>query len=119
MLGYKKMIIWNNIEKIEMVVHQKLLNRIPRNCYNIRDQIERSTSSVSANFVEGYYSGSIKEYLRFLGYSRSSLAELNDWANKAYYKKLIYKELFEEFDDLTIKTLYLFNRLIYSLRRKV
>jgi four helix bundle protein len=119
MLGHKKMIIWGNIEKIESMVYKNILTSIPKNYYNLRDQIERATTSIGANFVEGYYSGSIKEYLRFLGYSRRSLAELNNWSRRVYYIKCISRELFDEFEDLTIKTLYLFNRLIYSLKLKI
>lgn len=118
MLGHKKMIIWQNIERLEIVVYRKLLTCIPMNSFDLRDQIERSTTSISAKFVEGYYSGSIKEYMRFLGYSRRSLAELNNWARHVFNKRLINKVLFDEFEDLSIKTLYLFNRLIYALRRK-
>jgi len=119
MLGHKKMVIWGNIERIEDAVYNKILLNIPKNCFNYLDQIERATTSIGANFVEGYYSGSIKEYLRFLGYSRRSLAELNNWANQVYRKKFISKGLFDMFEDLTIKTLYLFNRLIYALKKKL
>jgi four helix bundle protein len=119
MLGHKKMIIWNNIERLEILIYSKILACLPKNSFNLRDQIERSTTSISANFVEGYYSGSIKEYLRFLGYSRRSLAELNNWARHVFHIKIISEALYNEFDDLSIKTLYLFNRLIYALRKKL
>jgi len=119
MLGHKKMVIWGNIEKIENLVYMEIVPRIPKNCFNLIDQIERATTSIGANFVEGYYSGSLKEYLRFLGYSRRSLAELNNWSKQMLYKKFMSRDLFDSFEDLTIKTLYLFNRLIYALKKKL
>jgi four helix bundle protein len=118
MQGHKKMIVWGNIEKIEEYLYKEIMPRVPKNCFSLRDQIERAVTSVSANFVEGYYSGSIKEYIRFLGFSRRSLAELNNWSRHVYLKKYIAKDVFDHFEGLTIKTLYLFNRLIYALKRK-
>jgi four helix bundle protein len=118
MHGHKKMIIWGNIENIELIVFKDILDRIPKNYFNFRDQIERATTSISANFIEGYYSGSIKEYIRFLGYSRRSLAELNNWSRQVYYKKFIDKRSCEEFEDLAMRTIYLFNRLIQALKKK-
>jgi four helix bundle protein len=119
MQGHKKMIIWGNIELVEKMVFNRILMRIPVKYFKIRDQIERATTSISANFVEGYYSGSIKEYLKFLGYSRRSLAELNNWGRQVQSMKLLDIDIYREFDDLTIRTQYLFNRLIYSLQRKI
>ena len=101
------------------MVFNRILPRISVKYFKIRDQIERATTSISANYVEGYYSGSIREYLRFLGYSRRSLAELNNWARQIHTMKLLDIDIYREFDDLTIRTQYLFNRLIYSLQRKL
>jgi len=116
--GHRKMIVWQNLDRIEVSVRKKILKQIPKNKFQLRDQIDRACSSAVANFVEGYYSGSIKEYLRFLFYSKRSLAELQDWVRRAYYNEFIQEYLWGEFDDLAVKTLYLFNRLIFSLQQK-
>ncbi|MBN3033761.1 MAG: four helix bundle protein [Candidatus Saganbacteria bacterium] len=73
--GHRKMIVWRNLDAMEIMIQQKILPLLPKNQYNIIDQLDRASSSSVANFVEGFYSGSIKEYIRFLGYSRRSLAE--------------------------------------------
>ena len=116
--GHRKMIVWQNLDRIEVSVRKKILKQIPRNKFQLRDQIDRACSSAVANFVEGYYSGSIKEYLRFLFYSKRSLAELQDWVRRTYYNEFIQENLWDEFDDLVVKTLYLFNRLIFSLQQR-
>ena len=116
--GHRKMIVWQNLDKIEEMVQREILFRIPKNCFSLRDQIDRSCSSSVANFIEGYYSGSIKEYIRFLKYSKRSLAELQDWIRRTFYKNFIPENIYLSFDDLAIKTLYLLNRLINALISK-
>jgi len=117
--GHRKMIVWQNLDKIEVIIQKEILKSIPRNCFSLIDQIDRASSSCVANFIEGDYSGSIKEYLRFLGYSKRSLAELQDWIRRCHYKGFISREVYENFDDLSIKTFYLQNRLISSLKNKI
>jgi len=112
------MIYWQNLDKLEILVQKEMLPCIPKFEFNLRDQIDRACSSSIANFIEGYYSGSIKEYLRFLGYSKRSLAELQDWGRRTYHKSYISKDVYAAFDDLIIKTIYLSNRLINSLKLK-
>jgi len=116
--GHRKMIVWKNINEIEIVVQNKILKCIPKNQFNIISQIDRACDSVGANFIEGYYSGSIGEYIRFLKYSKRSLAELQGWAQRGFNKGYIPKDVFDCFDDLSIRTIYLLNRLINSLRLK-
>ena len=116
--GHRKMVVWQNLDKIEEIIQRKILNQISKREYNLRDQIDRASSSSVANFIEGYYSGSIKEYVRFLRYSKRSAAELQDWIRRTYYKGYIDKSVYDNFDDLVIKTIYLLNRLIDSLIKK-
>jgi len=116
--GHKKIIYWQNIDKLDILV-QKILNEIPFNEYKLRSQIDNASDSVEANFVEGYYSGSTGEYLRFLRYSRRSLAELQARVRRVYRKKYILDNLFFDFEDLAIKTGYLGDRLIYAIERKL
>jgi four helix bundle protein len=117
--GHKKMIVWQNLDAVEMMVQRKILPHIPKNQFNIIDQMDRACSSSVANFIEGFYSGSIKEYLRFLGYSRRSLAELQDWVRRSYIKQFIPESIYVEFDDLSAKTHFLLNRLVNALKRKI
>jgi len=118
MYGHRKMVVWQNLDKIETMVQKKILRSIPKNCFKLIDQIDRSCSSCVANFIEGYYSGSIKEYIRFLHYSKRSLTELQDWVRRVHHKEHISQELYAEFDGLSIRTMFLLNRLINSLRLK-
>ncbi|RKX71842.1 hypothetical protein DRP53_00170 [candidate division WOR-3 bacterium] len=75
--GHEKMIVWQNIDKLDIIV-QKILKRIPKHEFRMKSQIDNASDSIGANFVEGYYSGSLGEYLRFLHYSKRSIGELRE-----------------------------------------
>jgi len=115
--GHRKMIVWQNLDKLEIMVQKEILKTIPKNCFNLIDQIDRATSSSVANFIEGYYSGSRKEYIKFLKYSKRSLAELQDWIRRIYHKGYLSFDSYNKFDKFSIQTMYLLNRLINSLSK--
>ena len=112
--GHRKMVVWKNIDELEKMVYM-IIKSLPKNKFNLLNQIERACDSVGANFIEGYYSGSIKEYIRFLKYSKRSLAELQGWIGRTYNREYIKRGTFQEFDSLAIRTMYLLNRLINAL----
>ncbi|MBU0530960.1 MAG: four helix bundle protein [Candidatus Uhrbacteria bacterium] len=116
--GHRKIIYWQNIDKIDILV-QTILKQIPIHAYKLRSQIDNASDSAEANFVEGYYSGSTGEYLRFLRYSRRSIAELQVRVKRIHRKGYVSDNLYHEFEDLIIKTGYLGDRLISSLEKKL
>jgi len=118
MAGHTKMIIYRNIDRIDMIVQREILPKIPRYNKILREQIDSASDSVGANFVEGYYSGSIKDYLRFLGYSKRSLGELQERVRRCMRKGHINEMLYKNFEALVNQTMYLFNRLRTSLEAK-
>ena len=113
---HRKMIIWQNIDKLDILV-QEILKYIPKYEFSTRSQIDNASDSIGSNFVEGYYSDSIGEYIRFEKYAKRSLAELQERVRRIFRKGFINKKLLEKFDDLSIKTMYLFDRLIISLEK--
>ncbi len=117
--GHRKLIVWQNLDELEAIVQKKIISALPKNQYSLIDQIDRSCSSALANLIEGYYSNSTKEYVRFLNYSRRSLAELQDWIRRCYHKSFIGGSFYNEVDDLISRTQFLQNRLIDSLKRKI
>jgi len=116
--GHKKIIYWQNVDKLDIVV-QKILKQMPPHEYKLRSQIDNASDSVEANFVEGYYSKSTGEYLRFMKYSRRSLAELQARVRRVYRKEYITQELYSEFEGLSMKTGYIGDKLIKSLHNKI
>lgn len=115
--GHEKMIVWQNMDRLDIIV-QKILGFIPKHEFKMRSQIDNASDSVGANFVEGYYSGSLSEYIRFLYYSKRSLGELRERVRRVRRKGYITDDMFAEFDNLAIGTMYLLDRLIGSLKDK-
>ncbi len=116
-VGHERMIVWQNIDKLDILI-QKILKKIPRYEFKMKSQINNASDSIGANFVEGYYSGSLAEYLRFLRYSKRSLGELRERVRRVKRKGYMEDGTYEKFTDCAIKTMYLLDRLILSLRKK-
>jgi four helix bundle protein len=115
---HKRMIVWQSMDELDSLV-QEILAKIPRRECKIRAQIDSASDSVGANFVEGCYSGFLPEYIRFLTYSRRSLGELQERVRPVLRKSYINQREYEKFDERAGKTMYLVNRLIYSLKEKL
>ena len=115
--GHRKMVVWQNIDRLAPMVNE-LANKIPGSDYKLIRQIHSAMDSVGANFVEGYYSGSIPEYLRFIRYGKRSLGEVQERIRRCYQRGYFDRGKYLDFDDLSIKTMYLFDRLIFSLEKK-
>jgi four helix bundle protein len=116
--GHTKMVVWQSIDQLDIIV-QDVLACIPKNEFKTRSQIDNASDSVGANFVEGYYSGSLKEYLRFLNYSKRSCGELHERVRRTFRKKYIGQTLFNKFEERQAKTMYLMDKLILSLKNKL
>lgn len=110
--------VWQTIDRLDWFIQKEIIPRIPRNKFDTINQIDSASDSIGSNFVEGYYSGSIKEYLRFLGYSKRSLGELEERVRRVFRKGFIDERIWLLFDELANKTMYMLNRLIDSLREK-
>ena len=115
--GHKGMIVWQSIDELDTIV-QEVLKKIPKCEYKTHSQIDNASDSVGANFVEGYYSGFLPEYIKFLSYSRRSLGELQERVRRVLRKGYIDETDYGAFDERASKTMFLLNRLVYSLKKK-
>lgn len=115
--GHEQMIVWQNIDKLDSYV-QILLKKIPKYEFKIKLQIDDASDSIGPNFVEGYYSGSLAEYIRFLRYSRRSTGELRERVRRLLRKGYINETKYEIFNRMAITTAYLLDRLMGSLKKK-
>jgi four helix bundle protein len=111
------MIVWQMADKLDAMV-QNVLNKIPRTEFKLREQLDSASDSVVSNFVEGYYSGSLAEYIKFCRYSKRSLGEVQQRVSRVLRKEYINDSQFQKVDEIAGKTMYLFNRLLDSLEKK-
>jgi len=115
--GHMKMRVWQNADKLDTVIY-KLSKKIPRLQYKLVQQVTRASNSVVANFVEGYYSCSTKEYVRFTKYSKRSLGEVMEHLRGFKRRNYISEKEYHETITLCWQTMYLIDRLLKSLYKK-
>lgn len=116
--GHMKMLVWQNADKLDCLV-QKLSRKVPKFQYKLIQQIDRASNSVSANFVEGYYSCSTKEFIRFTRYSKRSLGEVMEHLRGFWRRNYITEEEYQEIIAFCWQTMYLIDRLLKSLKNKL
>mgnify|MGYP000695157919 CR=1 FL=1 len=68
--------------------------------FSLRDQIWRSSGSVMDNIAEGFDDGSVKEFVRFLGYSQRSCGEVQSQLYRALDCEYISQEEFHDVYNL-------------------
>ena len=66
---------WNNSRELVNRIYKLTKNEGFNKDFELKNQITRSAVSVMANIAEGFHRNSNKDFLKFLDYSRSSLAE--------------------------------------------
>jgi len=84
--------------------------------YELTSQIKRSAISSMANIAEGFHRNSNKDFMKFLDYSRASIAETISHCyiafDQGYIKENEMKEIYEQADRLWKKI----NKLIVYLK---
>ena len=95
--------------------------------YRLINQIEGSSGSIMDNIAEGFERGTRAEFIQFLGYSKGSCGELLSQLYRAYDRKYLSDEVFEnlKLSVLQISGLlqnfisYLQNSEVAGVRKKV
>ncbi|MCF8219789.1 MAG: four helix bundle protein [Bacteroidales bacterium] len=81
----------------------------------IGKQLVRAADSIAANIAEGFGRYHFKDNKNFLYYSRGSLLETKTWLMKAFNRKLITKEQFENFKNKIDQTGIKLNNYINTI----
>ena len=75
MAGYTDLQVWHRAMDLAALVYG-LVGQMPKSeQFGMTSQMTRAVASVPANIAEGYQRGSRKDYARFIGIARGSLAE--------------------------------------------
>lgn len=84
--------------------------------YSFVDQITRAGRSVSANIAEGFDALTALEFIKFLGYSKRSAAEVRSHLYDALDEEYISKETFDDLANRTKKICSMLAKLIHYLQ---
>lgn len=72
-MKFEDLEVWQRAMRLSSDVYNALKNLRD---YGFRDQITRSSLSISSNIAEGFERGSNKDFIRFLHYAKESCGEL-------------------------------------------
>jgi four helix bundle protein len=78
------------------IVHDQIIGWDNFYKYSTGQQLLKAADSVSSNISEGFGRFHFKDHKNFLYYSRGSLFETKTWLTKAYRRKLIPHEVFND-----------------------
>jgi four helix bundle protein len=93
---FENLIIWQKAMDYGENIFQ-LSNKFPKKeIFNLTSQIMRAVDSIALNISEGSIGQSDLEFKKFIGYAIRSLAEVVTCLHKAYRRKYISEEEFNE-----------------------
>jgi four helix bundle protein len=87
---------WKEARSFVEIIYRLTKNEGFINDFELVSQIRRSAVSSMANSAEGFHRSSTKDFLRFLDYSRSSIAETISHAYVALDQNYISEEEMKE-----------------------
>ena len=73
--GYTELQVWHRAMDLAALVYDVVRGMPKSEQFGMISQMTRAAASVPANIAEGYQRGSRKDYARFIGIARGSLAE--------------------------------------------
>lgn len=93
---FEKLTIWQKAMEYGEVIN-KMSYKFPKEeMYNLSSQILRAADSIALNISEGSIGQSNPEFKKFMGYAVRSLAEVVTCLHKAFKRKYISEEEFNE-----------------------
>ncbi len=88
-----------------------------KNNFRLIGQVEGSSGSIMDNIAEGFERGTRAEFIQFLGFSKGSCGELRSQLYRAFDRKYINKEQFEEFLSMVTRVSSMLQKFIAYLQK--
>jgi len=103
-MNFKDLKIWEKSHQLTLLVY-KLTRELPKSeTFGIISQIQRASSSVPANIVEGFGRKSKNEFIQFLYQSKGSLVETQYFLilikDLNYTNSIIVDNLINQYEEL-------------------
>lgn len=98
--GYKKLLAWQQADKLVKMVYKFSLSFPKEEVYGFTSQLRRAALSVVLNIVEGHGRNNKNEFRHFLSLTLGSLAETEYLLELALNLKYLSVEDFQQISDL-------------------
>lgn len=99
---FEKLAVWQSARKLVNQVYEITRNSDFARDFALRDQIRKAAISVMSNIAEGFDAGYDGEFIRFLGYSFRSAAEVQSQLYTARDQNYLEKGEFESVYDQAV-----------------
>ncbi len=117
--GYHKLLVWRKAKDFVVMVYKYTQSYPKAEEFGLKGQTRRAAVSVVLTLVEGYRRRSVKEFLRFLDISESSLAEVEASLELAFYTGFLKEKEYIELEEKRAEPGYLLDAFENSLRRRL
>jgi four helix bundle protein len=118
-LGYKKLLTWQQADRIYQRTIEITKEFHPIKDSRLIDQMVSSARSGKRNIEEGFKRATTEEYIKFLGFSIASLAELRGDYEDCLLQGKITQEVAKEMEALLRGEDTMLGRQIQALERKM
>jgi four helix bundle protein len=115
--GFRRVIAWQKADDLLSAIH-RVADEIPRRDYWLRSQPLGAARGVSANIAEGHGRGTVRDYIRFLEMSISSLNEVENDLHVLKRNKIVAPELLDPVEPMRIEAGKVLTGLLRAMRRK-
>lgn len=115
--SYKELDVWKKAMRFVSRIYDATLAFPKEELFGLTNQMRRAAVSIPSNIAEGAVRGSKVEFVRFIGISRGSLAELETQIMIAYERRYVKKEAYEELMKLADDISRMLLQLMRSLKR--
>ncbi len=100
--GFRRVIAWQKADDLFAAIY-RLADSIPKRDWWIRAQLLAAARSVSSNIAEGHGRGTIRDYVRFLEMSISSLNEVQNDLHILERNQIVGSDLVDSLKPLRIE----------------
>ena len=102
--GFEKLWIWQKSHKLMQEIHRFYRNLPREEKFRLRDQIERSSSSVCDNIAEGYTTYYYNDKIKGFNIARKEAGEtqnhIRKLAGKSYLEKTLSQKWVEQYEEV-------------------
>ena len=108
---------WQPARELVKLIYQITNQPLFSKDWGLRDQVRRAAGSVMHNIAEGFDAGSDAEFIRFLGYARRSVSEVQSQLYTALDQEYLNSDDFQHVYDLAEGTKRQINGFIAYLAK--
>ncbi len=101
--SFEEIQAWQNARTLAQKIYNLTLDGTFARDYKLKDQINGSSGSIMDNIAEGFERDGTREFIQFLSVSKGSAGETRSQLYRAFDRKHISNEQFEQLKEETIK----------------